>query len=413
MTSEIVIMTPNAIAMAADSAVTVGGSKIYNGVNKLFMLSNDPPMGIMFYNKTDFLNIPFETIIKEFRKSIKNPNNHYLFKKTLKHNKHFSTILDFQGGIEEYFKVLFKKSEFKISFDKRVKEFLKDLPNLIRSNPNFDENIINFTISDEKLFKEIYVELDEDDLNKLKQIAIDIENNLKVPHDKNSFINNFINYLIEEIFSKNFTGIVLAGFDKNSLFPSCNSFKVCYLYDDKYILCDFQHHTLSPEGNVMINMFAQHDVITTFLNSINPNTKIKILNFFNKEHNDYLKKVMAIINNNGDIDDNVKQNIIEDIKSYDISNNIHGRLVDAINQIETDEYLPMLQSIGALPYVELSNLCESLIKLTSLKRKVGFDLETVGGDVDVAIITKGDGFIWTKRKHYFDAELNYQFFEKR
>ena len=24
-------------------------------------------------------------------------------------------------------------------------------------------------------------------------------------------------------------------------------------------------------------------------------------------------------------------------------------------------------------------------------------LETVGGDVDVAIITKGDGFIWTKR----------------
>ena len=163
----------------------------------------------------------------------------------------------------------------------------------------------------------------------------------------------------------------------------------------------------------MINMFAQHDVITTFLNSINPNTKIKILNFFNKEHNDYLKKVMAIINNNGDIDDNVKQNIIEDIKSYDISNNIHGRLVDAINQIETDEYLPMLQSIGALPYVELSNLCESLIKLTSLKRKVGFDLETVGGDVDVAIITKGDGFIWTKRKHYFDAELNYQFFEKR
>lgn len=37
-------MNSSAIAMAADSAVTVGNKKTYNGVNKLFMLSNDPPM---------------------------------------------------------------------------------------------------------------------------------------------------------------------------------------------------------------------------------------------------------------------------------------------------------------------------------------------------------------------------------
>ena len=42
MTSEVVIMNKNAIVMAADSAVTVGGTKTYNGVNKLLMLSNSP-----------------------------------------------------------------------------------------------------------------------------------------------------------------------------------------------------------------------------------------------------------------------------------------------------------------------------------------------------------------------------------
>ena len=36
--------------------------------------------------------------------------------------------------------------------------------------------------------------------------------------------------------------------------------------------------------------------------------------------------------------------------------------------------------------------------------------ETVGGPIDVAVISKGDGFIWIKRKHYFKAELNPQFF---
>ena len=54
MTSEILILNNNAIAMAADSAVTVGGKKTYNGVNKLFMLSNNPPMGIMIFGSAEF-----------------------------------------------------------------------------------------------------------------------------------------------------------------------------------------------------------------------------------------------------------------------------------------------------------------------------------------------------------------------
>ena len=35
--------------------------------------------------------------------------------------------------------------------------------------------------------------------------------------------------------------------------------------------------------------------------------------------------------------------------------------------------------------------------------------ETVGGPVDVAVISKGDGFIWIKRKHYFKSEYNQSF----
>jgi len=48
--------------------------------------------------------------------------------------------------------------------------------------------------------------------------------------------------------------------------------------------------------------------------------------------------------------------------------------------------------------------------LTSFKKKVSMEQETVGGPIDVAVISKGDGFIWIKRKHYFKPELNQQFF---
>ena len=46
MTSEILLMNKNAIALASDSLVTIDGKKNYDGANKIFMLSNNPPMGL-------------------------------------------------------------------------------------------------------------------------------------------------------------------------------------------------------------------------------------------------------------------------------------------------------------------------------------------------------------------------------
>ena len=53
-----------------------------------------------------------------------------------------------------------------------------------------------------------------------------------------------------------------------------------------------------------------------------------------------------------------------------------------------------------------------MINITSLRRKVAIDnnIGTVGGPIDVGMITKSDGFIWIKRKHYFDRSYNPQYF---
>ena len=71
---------------------------------------------------------------------------------------------------------------------------------------------------------------------------------------------------------------------------------------------------------------------------------------------------------------------------------------------------PIFQAVAFLPRDELAKLAESLINLTSVKRRMSTDSETVGGPADVAVITKGDGFVWINRKHYFDPKLNHQFF---
>jgi hypothetical protein len=70
MTAEIAIMNKEAIALAADSAVTINtasGRKIYNTVNKLFTLSKYSPVGIMVYGRADLMGVPWESIIKVYR----------------------------------------------------------------------------------------------------------------------------------------------------------------------------------------------------------------------------------------------------------------------------------------------------------------------------------------------------------
>ena len=70
---------------------------------------------------------------------------------------------------------------------------------------------------------------------------------------------------------------------------------------------------------------------------------------------------------------------------------------------------PVLDTVASLSKDDLAAMAESFVHLTSLKRKVSPDAETVGGPIDVAVISKGDGFVWIKRKHYFDPALNPHF----
>jgi hypothetical protein len=69
-------------------------------------------------------------------------------------------------------------------------------------------------------------------------------------------------------------------------------------------------------------------------------------------------------------------------------------------------------AVSQLSKEDLAEMAESLVYLTYLKRRFTMAEESVGGPVDIAVITKGDGFVWIKRKHYFDPQLNPGFFNK-
>jgi hypothetical protein len=81
MTAEVVILNRTGVALAADSAVTIGDSKVYNTVNKLFTLSKYHPIGVMIYGNAEYMTIPWETVIKSYREELG--------------DKSFSTVRDY------------------------------------------------------------------------------------------------------------------------------------------------------------------------------------------------------------------------------------------------------------------------------------------------------------------------------
>lgn len=71
MTAIVAIMNKHAVAIAADSAVTFGNThKVVNTGNKIFTLSKYEPVAIMTFNNAAFMGIPWDIIIKSYRKSL-------------------------------------------------------------------------------------------------------------------------------------------------------------------------------------------------------------------------------------------------------------------------------------------------------------------------------------------------------
>lgn len=79
MTTEIAIMNRSAVALAADSAITITtpgprgeDQKVFYTANKLFSLSKHAPIGLMIYGNASMLGIPWETIVKMYREHLGN-----------------------------------------------------------------------------------------------------------------------------------------------------------------------------------------------------------------------------------------------------------------------------------------------------------------------------------------------------
>ncbi|EPK9335035.1 TPA: hypothetical protein MD987_006173, partial [Klebsiella pneumoniae] len=147
-----------------------------------------------------------------------------------------------------------------------------------------------------------------------------------------------------------------------------------------------------PDNSVIIP-FASEDEVFTFVRGFNNS----IINFMGNTVSQLSNVILENLRERGVNDEISEQKLIS------LKDDIIDRVQRYCDENFTQKVTNMLTSLSKK---DLSYMAESLVNLSAFKLKISDSYETVGGPIDVAIISKTDGFVWIKRKLYFDKNLN-------
>lgn len=424
MTTEVAVLNSGAIALAADSAVTIGNGKVYNSAIKLFTLCNNDPVGVMIYGNSTIMDFPWDIIIKSYKNNNEDNTCNSLEEYARSFINHIDNNDVFLSTEVQHEHLLKNTNNYLLSIFYETKDQIKNIYKEEGNTVSKIESDDIFYKTVQSHFDKLSSRADSDGFDKnffdiiYKKHKKSITEIIKYVFQRFNLKTEVINKLIDisiliitkDHFNDSSTGIVIAGYGSDDYFPAVETYEVEGIYENrvKQKRLEEKSQKLLRGNQATIIPFAQHDMIATFMEGINPYVQDYINSYiqtiFNKLHKIIDRKHLK----------GTEKEISETIKRYtndidDISKDFFYNLYDHIGKYHSE---PVLQMVSALPKEDLAIMAETLVSLTAFKRKMTYSPETVGGPIDVAVISKTDGFVWIKRKHYFPKDLNYRYLQK-
>lgn len=422
MTSEVVVMNRLGVALASDSTATVysGRRPKFFHADKLFMLSHRHPVGVMVYNNSALLGVPWETILKMFRARLG--------------AKEFDTLEGYAAELLGYLNDnvhLFPETE-------QTKFYLRTVDTLFSGlRVGIGRKILDLvpesgedaTALARQATKEVVLGAQGEWKGKKDATCFDPKqatqwaarqsgeiNKLMAKHFENadaevaSALHDLAMLVVskDHILPESLSGLVIAGFGGSEYFPVMQAFELGEIFGGKL---KYQHKAterISSDNPSIVKPFAQVDMVQTFLNGISPSFQYKLTRELLRLG---LGLPDAVIDELDGISKKRKEQFKEKIRPI-IARDVMMPFIRQLAEFRDVRHLqPVRQAIAFLPKNELAHVASSLVNLNSFQKRMSIsEDETVGGPIDVAVISKGDGFVWIDRKHYFRPELNQHFF---
>lgn len=411
MTAIVGILNKHAVAIAADSALTVtsnGKNRIYNTSQKIFPLSDKNPVAIMTYGSAMFMGVPWEVIINLYRKE----RGGKTFKKM---SEYCDDFLDFIRE-SDYFS---SAENQKWYFLRELRKVYKKLTAAVRLRAEDDIAELNDPTTEQKnviaykhlmsVLKELpdlckkdgkAKELKECSFKKFEKFTEDFwedfqEYDAEMFTDENKELWHKVmfEYITSEFFYI-YSGLVFIGYGSKDLFPSYHSVYISGIFNGRLRWSQDDHDEINAEDTTaLICPFAQDDVIMTMVKGIAPDFYSKVMKENKDELDEYRSNVIDILREAG-----VSDEVVEKVNATE-----NDKYVEAyerhLSEFMDENYIDgIMDAVDAFNVEDLTNMAGSLISITNLQRHFSSSEESVGGPVEVAVITKSDGFKWVKHK---------------
>lgn len=421
MTAEIAIVNRSSVTLAADSAMSlsVGGrKKIYASTDKIFELSERDAIGLMIYNNLEFMGAPIDVLIKHFRGT--------------EHCCAFESIAD---SADSFFSYLLESWPHTVDSQKRHaaqivgpiyaklrRDFDNQITELVSSKkrahtPKFFSLLIacvakKVTELERYSPAECFAESPESEIEDFYADVLDgiIDQAFRSPPlnaDERTLCRRVgVLALHRDTFSEMLTGFVFAGYGRGELFPSLRSYHTDGIIAGKLKTKMIENFATNREKiTARIIPFAQREMVDRFLFGIDPSLERGINRYFAKAAEATKRD---LFNGVGNLDAKSKRKILENLRgSLGIA--VSDFSADFLSKTKTSYSKQTEDMVVFMAKQESAHLAEALVNITSVKRKYSPGEESVAGPIDVAVISRNDGFVWVKRKHYFPAELNQRY----
>lgn len=279
MTCEVAVMNRRGIALAADSAVTLGdGEKIYHSAEKLFPLSLSAPVGIMTYGSADFMGVPWEIIIKIYGQKLDGRRFETL-------EQYAQDFFRFIEGTESLFPQSAQRAEIS-SFVKDIWQdlYLEPLKKKLAGRPKAGANNANRILEelireDHKLWKKhpIVEELGpaygdsvvaayDDVLSELQQKMF---GTFKLSRHVRQDLRTTVRFMHTTVPTDG-SGVVVAGMGESDLFPILLHYRVGSIAAGKLRYAKKSNIRVTRDDEAMIVPFAQRETIDMIIRGICP-----------------------------------------------------------------------------------------------------------------------------------------------
>jgi hypothetical protein len=426
MTSEVVLMNRQAVAMAADSAVTISGPqyvKTYQSVDKLFPLVDGQPVAVMIYNNAEIMSTPWETVISLYREQTRGRGLDTI-------EAYAEDFMTFLSGNPDLFPADHQDTEFfrhvavvftviAEDFDHQVSKFKEqNAPRLREHLSAIFEFVVGELYADyqrypddapradlscypqgmgEQVRRRYRAEIEQLIESLLASLKGDYSGLTVSEATRERLREIAVLSVTKDAFFEHYTGVVFAGFGSRDKFPAMRSYLTSSVILGILKRKQDRAADMTSEGGPVVQPFAQDRMIRTFLTGMDQYLRMFL-------YGETLKLSMTLVTDiigRAPISDAQRQALFRDYSEK----NLGAALREFFKAVDSYQYQvhtrPIYRAIGSLPKRELGETAASLIKLNSFQQKVMHAIETVGGPIDVAVITRNGGLELKRDKPEF------------